>query len=692
MRLRNELPAKKKINLKKQCVEVPNTRREGQTGIYRNAPYADALVGLDSTAPNTLYQLMEEAVNECPDNPFLGTRQRNDKGKLGDYVWQTYAQVNTQIRQVASGLKYLAKEISLGKDRQWSLGIFSVNRAEWNISDMAATFQSLVTVALFDTYGQDALEYVIEHAEIPVIVASQTQIHRLLLAAPRLSHLKVIISMDPISSRAEPGTSDHLLRTWAASSNIRLMDFDELKDLGTKNPSEPTPPSPEDIYTICYTSGTTGNPKGAICTHLNYAVAVRSVALSLGIGRDELTVNISYLPAAHCFERATFYMTIHLRGQVGYYAGSIVGLMDDVKVLKPTIMASVPRLLNRIYDRISQQMFHSEGLGSSLFRVALKSKMNTYRSGGGTSHAVWDAFLFSKVRAEFGGRLARLITGSAPIDPKVLDFLRVVLSCDIMNGYGATETSAALCIGLPGDHKAGPVGPPVPSIEFKLVDVAEMGYTSQDKPYPRGEICARGANIFKGYFKSEELTREALDEEGWYHTGDVAKLDDRNLPVIIDRKKNLFKLSQGEYVAPEKVEGAYSAHPLVMSMFVYGDSLKPYLVGICVPDPESFPAWARTKTTAPDGLSEQKGFDALCKDPNVIRAFLEELSIQAQNVKLSGFEKVNAVHLEPIPFSVDNGLVTPTFKLKRHELTQHYKSTINALYQETPKSARSSKL
>lgn len=663
-----------------RCVEVPNTRREGESATFRNAMFNGELIGFEPNAPNTLHELFELAVKEAHDRPFLGTRVRDEaSGKLGEYVWVTYGEVKAQVTQVASGLSRLGRELGLNQ-HPWNVGLFSANRPEWNVSDIAISSLSLVTVALFDTYGQDVLEFVINHAEIPVIITCQPHIHRLLAATSRLNHLKVIISMDPLPSDG-PGSASHLLRSWTKACNVRLLDYNELIQLGVAHPVPPSPPAPDSVYTICYTSGTTGQPKGAVCTHHNYAVTIRSLEASIKRSTRAENRLISYLPAAHCFERIAFYIAAYLRGQVGYYSGNILNLMDDVACLKPTLMISVPRLLNRIYDRITKPALYGQGLGPALFRIALKSKLDAYRAGKGTRHAVWDAVILRKVRAVFGGRLETLITGSAPIDPKVLEFLRVALSCDVLNGYGSTETCAAACIGLPGDHVAEPVGPPVGCLEFKLVDVPEMGYTNA-LPTPSGEICVRGANIFKGYYKADHLTKLALDDEGWYHTGDIAKLSPQNLPTIVDRKKNLFKLSQGEYVAPERVESAYTAHPLVMSMFVYGDPLRSHLVGICVPDPDTFPTWAQANATStlPGGLSLPQQLEALCRDPGVITAFHAELAVQGKEANLNGFERVRAVHLEPTPFSIDNGFITPTFKLKRNELVQHYKPILEALY------------
>lgn len=680
-----------KYNYKRPVVELDSSRKVGQTGVFRSALCPETLIGLDPSQPNTLYEIVEAAFREASDNPFLGKRIVDEKtGELGDYSYLTYKEVHNQVNEVGSGLINLAREtLGLPNERNWNLGIFSCNRTEWSLSDLAAVTQNLVTVALFDTYGQDALEYVIDHAELPLIVASANYIHRLLLGAERLPKLKIIVSMDPIPVKPAPGSIPHLLKTWAASVNIQLMDFDQLRELGRKNPVPHSAPSHDDVYTICYTSGTTGQPKGAVCTHLNYASAIRGVQMATGRTRNHTNIAVSYLPAAHCFERCSFYFLVYLRGQLGFYSGDILKLAEDLAILKPTIMASVPRLLNRIYDRVALQTIHGHGLGPALFRVGLQSKMSSYLSGGGNTHGIWDSLVFSKVRAVLGGRVEQIITGSAPIDPKVLDFLRVSLSCEIFDGYGATETCAALSISIPGEYRSGSVGAPMPCCEVKLIDVPEMGYLATDQPHPRGEICVRGSNIFKGYYKSPEQTEAALDSDGWYYTGDIALLDKRHLIKIIDRKKNIFKLSQGEYVAPEKIEGVYSSHPLIMQIFVFGDSLQPHLVGIVVPDPEAFLPWAREKFgNSANSTGSELELAHYCRDPQVNAAIVKELADQATKGKLNGFERVHAIHMEPEPFSADNGFITPTFKLKRHEISKHYKPIIQALYDNPSPPAR----
>ena len=211
----------------------------------------------------------------------------------------------------------------------------------------------------------------------------------------------------------------------------------------------------------------------------------------------------------------------------------------------------------------------------------------------GLLDALFDRLVFSKIRAKIGGRVRAMITGASPISPEVFDFLRVCFTRDIVEGYGMTETACAITLTMPGDPTAGHVGGPVTACEVKLDDIPEMGYTNADRPFPRGEICVRGPCNFRGYHKDEAQTREVVDADGWVHTGDVGMWIEGGRLRVIDRKKNIFKLSQGEYVAPEKIEQVYQRSPLLQQVFVYGDSLSPCLVAVGVPDPEVFLPWAK---------------------------------------------------------------------------------------------------
>ncbi|KAI9292097.1 acetyl-CoA synthetase-like protein [Neoconidiobolus thromboides FSU 785] len=675
------LTVKEGLKLDQLCVEVPNSRKSGQTGIFRTGDYKEELVAYREGEPRTFYEFTQYAFKAYGKQNCFGTRNKDPQtGVFGPYEWITYSEVEKLTSDLSSGLVYLYKnECKLDDLKGKTVGLFSANRTEWVITDFALISQSLINVALFDTYGQETLEYVINHSQVPLIVCSQERIPKLLKSAPNLPGLKVIISMDPFSNNKDEASSSNILKSWAASCNIKLLDFNEVLAIGKQNPVVANPPLPEDIYTYCYTSGTTGQPKGAIITHANNSSAALGAYQRAGIPRgEEDVVYMSFLPLPHCFERCSLYAFLYTGASIGFYCGDITKLMDDCAVLKPTAMNSVPRLLNRIYDAIAAKGLHGQGLGPALFRIAYQKKLQYYKEGNGVEHPIWDPLVFNKVRQVLGGRLKFMLTGSAPLSPKVMEFLRVCLSLDICEGFGTTETCAASLLTVRGDNEAGAVGPPLFCNEFKLVDVPSMNYLSTDKPFARGELCIRGYNIFKGYLNEPEKTKEAIDEEGWFHTGDIATLNRHRFPVIIDRIKNIFKLSQGEYISPEKIENIYATTKYIAQAFVYGDSFQSKLVAVIVPDAENFPEWAKSIV----GGSEQLSIEQLCQHPKVNEALLKEIKNIETRTKLAGFEKVFGIFVEHEPFSIENNLITPTFKLKRHDLKSKYQKHIDELYQK----------
>eukprot|EP00887_Chlorella_sp_A99_P004337 scaffold15.g4337.t1 len=262
-----------------------------------------------------------------------------------------------------------------------------------------------------------------------------------------------------------------------------------------------------------------------------------------------------------------------------------------------------------------------------------------------------------------------MVSGASPISAEVFDFLRICFGATVLEGYGMTESSAIISVTPPGETVTGHVGPPNPACEVKLADLPEMGYTNADQPYPRGEVCVRGHIVFKGYYRDDANTREALDEDGWLHTGDVGAWLPGGRLKIIDRKKNIFKLAQGEYIAPEKIENVYARSPFVLQSFVYGNSLKAQLVAIVVPDPDYLLPWAKER-----GLHQA----------DVVTSVLKSMLEEGRAAGLKGFEQVATVHLHPEQFSVENGLMTPTFKLKRPQAQAAFQEVIDAMYSRLP--------
>jgi len=469
-----------------------------------------------------------------------------------------------------------------------------------------------------------------------------------------------------------------ILREWSETQGLLFREFAELEIYGKANPIEPIPAYPDLIASICYTSGTTNSPKGVLLTHKNLATSVQ--CQMYGLGLPENPTLISYLPLAHIYGRLCELGVLSLGGKIGYFTGDPLRLLEDAQILKPNFFPSVPRVLNRLYQS-AMAAGNVPGFKGALFRKALQAKLDRLHNTGAVTHAFWDRIIFRKIQAVLGGQILLVASGSAPISPQVMDFLKIAFSCEVVEGYGMTENCATCTKTWPDDPTAsGTVGPPFPINEVKVIDVPAMGYTSEDKPNPRGELCMRGVNCFTAYYKDEKNTKEAVDAEGWVHTGDVAEIDSCGRIKIVDRIKNIMKLSQGEYVALEKIENVYSNAPLVAQIYVHGEGLQSYLVGVLVPDLIQFATIVSDLNGKNIAPGDAAVLTAACQEERVITHILTLLTKVAQHHKLKGFEMVKKIHLSLEPFSVADNTLTPTFKVRRRDVYQKYKREIDGLY------------
>lgn len=647
---------------KKAMVEPPpnpqSVEVEGTDGARRSAVTSE-IISRQFRDVTTVYEGFLRGMSVSDNGPCLGTWDKNSM----QYTWLTYSQVHERATHIGAGLVALGCEPS----QKTFIGIYGPNCTEWVLSDLGCQMFSMISVPLYDTHGSEECLYIINHAELSTIVCKGDQVPMLLEHAHSCKGLKNMVKMGSQVTEEE--------NTTAKGLGIRLISFEDLEDLGKKSFSERKPAKPEDVFTICYTSGTTGTPKGAIMTHQNIVADISAFSWTFGQAGFELTpedIHLSFLPLAHMYERAIQFLMFVSGMKIGFFRGDVKLLLEDFKQLRPTFFSAVPRLLNRIYDKVTAGVAGSK-VKSWIFQKALESKENDLKRGIISKNTVWDYLVFRKIQNLLGGRVRQISCGSAPLSAKVTSFTRCVMGCQLSEGYGQTEATCAVTFQMYNDPSAvGHVGPPLPCNIVKVVDVEEMEYFAKNG---QGEICVKGPNVFKGYFKDPEKTAETIDKDGWLHTGDIGEWLPNGTLRIIDRKKNIFKLSQGEYIAPEKIENVYLRSPFIAQVFVCGNSLKSFLVAIVVPDAEVLETWARSK-----GLKE--GIKELCQNETVYQTIFQDMRAKGKEGGLNSLEQVKKIRLHAEMFSIENGLLTPTMKAKRLVLQRRFEEEIDHLYEQ----------
>uniref|UniRef100_A0A4W5R5Q2 Arachidonate--CoA ligase n=1 Tax=Hucho hucho TaxID=62062 RepID=A0A4W5R5Q2_9TELE len=591
----------------------------------------DALLEFYYDDTRTAYDMFQRGLRVAGNGPCLGFRKPGEP-----YQWISYTEVAEQAQVLGSGL--------LGKGCQPNpeqfIGIFAQNRPEWIISELACYTFSMAVVPLYDTLGEEAMVHILNLGKISLVICDKEEKAESLLGnkekgvTPTLSCL--VIFNDCSDAIVERGKN----------CGVEILELTQLMH----------------IQLVCHLYY-------PLCNRFMYQFFLSISQGSFFIRQED--VSISYLPLAHMFERMIQVSMFCHGARVGFYQGDISLLMDDIKTLKPTFFPVVPRLLNRIYDKILGSV--TSPLRRAVLHYAVRRKQAELSSGVVRNNSLWDRLVFNRIQANLGGNLRFILTASAPISPTVLSFLRATLGCLIFEGYGQTECTAGCTFSMPGDWSAGHVGAPLPCAMVKLVDIPDMNYYAKNG---EGEICIRGHSVFRGYLKDEEKTAEALDSDGWLHSGDVGQWLLNGTLRIIDRKKHIFKLSQGEYIAPERIENVYMRCVPVLQVFVHGDSLKSHLIGIVVPDPEVFNDWVKER-----GIIGS--YKELCQHPDVKKAVLEDMTAIGKEAGLKSFEQVKDLHLHPEMFSVSNGLLTPTLKSRRVDIRRVFQEQITNMYSTT---------
>ncbi|KAN0062945.1 medium-chain fatty acid-CoA ligase faa2 [Thecaphora frezii] len=673
--------------LDKQTLPVPGTQEPGYSAIYRNA----AVPVLKTSG--TMYDLFNLGKAANPKADCAGWRPWNKDNKNFEpfFEWISYDDVEEQRTAIGSALTHLARQGKFGDgigDRDWSVGLWVLNRPEYLIVDQANLAYSRRLVSLYDSYDTPSASYILNHAEVRVLFTTPSHVAAVLSekGAGNLPLLKAIVILEPfrlpkVECDAPPSdpAKDLLAKQWAATVGVDTYAWHELLQLGRQNVLAHTPPTFNDIVSFCYTSGTTGNPKAAIITGgMGYAAAA-----SLMLHIYEPYTLLSYLPTAHIYARGTEQFVLRVGGRIGYFCGDTTRLVEDAQILQPTMFTSVPRVLNRIAGLIEAQA-RAPGLKGKLLRTAIETKVANHDRDGTLTHPIYDRLVFNKVKKVLGGNIRVIVSGSAPIRPEVLKLLRIAFICDVREGYGQTENYGTCLLMNPNDTSLGSCGPCLPGIEFRLRDIPELGYTSADKPFPRGELLSRSPMTFPGYYKDEKKTAETIDEQGWLHSGDIALLDEHNRIKIIDRVKSLVKLSQGEYIAIDSLSEFYGRCSLSAQILVHGDSFRDYLVAVVVPEPALFAPFASKVLNRPISETDVQALAQAAQDEKVQAAYLDEYTKIAKQHKLKGFEYIKGLHISTTPMTVENGLLTPTLKVKRHQAAAYFKDDIEKVYQKGP--------
>lgn len=551
----------------------------------------------------------------------------------------------------------------LGVRRGDRVAILSENRVEWALTDYAALGLGAAIVPIYPTLLESDIEFILRDSEPKGVVAStEVQLRKILNVQPKLSRPVFALAMNP--ARLEAGN----IHDWGAVVEAEL-----------KSTADPIGPfraqalavQPGEIASILYTSGTTGRPKGVVLTHANIVSNIRTCKNFFPFAPDD--VAMSFLPLSHVFERMLDYNSFWQGVCIGY-AESIEALPQNLLEVRPTIMAVVPRVLEKVHEKVMETVRQAPQSRQKLFRWALEIGRRYFpcrlecRAPALSlriMNALADALVFSKVRARLGGRVKILISGAAPLSRDLAEFF-FAAGLPVYEGYGLTETSPVIAVNYPGSVKLGTVGRVIPDVEIRLdgemVDV--------DGNAGR-EILVRGPNVTPGYYHSEEETRFAF-ADGWFRTGDLGILDSDGFLSITGRKKNLMKTSGGKYVSPEKLENLFQGHPYVSQVVVLGDARK--FVGALI-----VPNFARLEVFAREHGIEFRNRQELVTNPR-IQAFMQQ-QVDDLARGLPPHERIRRIALLARECSIQNGELSATQKIKRRVVEEHYRGVIEEIYQ-----------
>lgn len=604
---------------------------------------AENLIGFD-TIPQTLPHFCIESFRRNNKKDALAY-------KVGD-AWNYLSGIEAieRIRRIATGLA------SLGVKAGDRIAIISENRPEWSLTDLAILSLRAVNVPIYTTQAVEQIRYILEDSGAKMLFVSGKKLLKHAEAAIQsVERIEKLVFFD---ADAKP------------ANDTRAMSLDEVESRGDSYERDSgqtfddliAQVKSDDLATIIYTSGTTGEPKGVMLDHENFVSNV--VAISKGLPIRSTDRSLAVLPLSHIFERTVFYVLCS-NGVSIHYCAAFDQIASHLQEVKPTIMTAVPRLFEQVYHKIVKKGKAAGGYKTKLFDWALevgqaywaaKDMHDSVSPVLAAKHAIASRLVFSKWREGVGGALRFFVSGGAPLSKK-LSYAFWAAGIPILQGYGMTEGCVA-CANRPEDNKVGSIGTPFEGIEMKIAETD-------------GEVLIRGRNIMRGYYNKPEETAKAIDADGYYHTGDVGYKDTDGHFYITDRLKDLFKLSNGKYIAPLQVESLLKQSPLISQPVVVGSGRK-QVGALIVPD------WdALKEVLAEEGIDAAGSREELCENPHVVKRVQRDAVDLTR--ELSDYERVKRVYLLPREFSIDKGEMTPTLKIKRSVIDEKYEEAIDEI-------------
>ncbi|CAI4059862.1 hypothetical protein N7582_001477 [Saccharomyces uvarum] len=681
--------------LKKQAAATPNSdNKAGFSRIYRSSLSPEHLVSCVDKRLKTAYDHFMFSVRNWPQRDCLGSRPFHEATGTWEetYRFESYSTVSKRCHYIGSGILSL---VNTKKKRQldtndFTVAILSHNNPEWILTDLACQAYSLTNTALYETLGPQTSEYILNLTEAPILIFAKSNMYHVLKMLPSMKFINTLVCMDKLSDNELKMLNDSLIPIEFNSLNekISLFSLDQVERIGSLNEIPAIPPIPDSLYTISFTSGTTGLPKGVEMTHRNIASGIAFAFSTFRIPpdkRNQQLYDMCFLPLAHIFERMVVLYDLAIGFGIGFlHKPDPTVLVDDLKVLKPYSVALVPRILTRFEAGIKNALDKS-AVQRNVANTILDSKSARFTTKGGPDKSVMNSLVYhrvliDKVRESLGlSNSSFVITGSAPISKDTLLFLRSALDIGIRQGYGLTESFAGVCLCEPFEKDVGSCGAIGVSAECRLKSVPEMGYYA-DKDL-KGELQLRGPQIFERYFKNPIETAKVIDQDGWFSTGDVALIDVKGRITVIDRVKNFFKLAHGEYIAPEKIENIYlSSCPYITQIFVFGDPLKTFLVGIVGIDVDTVQSTLGARHPKIKKWTGEQLVENLNQDRNLRKEFLNRINKCIDG--LQGFEKLHNIKVGIEPLTLEDDVVTPTLKIKRAKASKFFEDVLYQLYEE----------